>query len=230
MTMKEDEDQQTATYVDSRSLVEAELKLHGVRVVSPPTRKWNSQADEQSTIMMDCGGEETGRNDDENLFVLTEDEVIDLMEDIEREWKQHQEKLLEEEMNRIENEEQALYESIAEYEQWREDGNGDGTQDSAVLCPVCQEAYLTTSDTWEMGSDIVCPNHMDGSCALRLEPRPGLSLTSLKERLAHAISTHVDVCSHPISFHVSSEVISDDCLLSLLWGTCSVCGSRSCLG
>ena len=226
------------SYMDSRLLVEAELKLHGVLVVSPPNKSHgNSQPQEQqqqqSTVtnmmmMMDCGGESLASNDDE-MLVMTEDEVFDLMEEIEREWKQHQEKLLEEEMDRIENEEQALYETIADYER-EEEGidDGDGPSD-AVLCPLCQEANLTTSHCSEMGNDIVCPNHMDGSCALRLEARSGLDLSSLKERLAQTILSHAEICTRTLTFQMSHEYTSEDCHLSLLWGTCSTCGTRSCV-
>ena len=219
------------TYMDSRSLVEAELELHGVRVVSPPSdRKWNhhSQEEQSTTIMMmDCGETAATTSNYPDGLVLTEDEVIELMDEIEREWKQHQQRILEDEMDRIEKEEQALFDTIAEYEQWTDDDSNA----VIVLCPLCREANLTTSQCSEMGDDIVCPNHMDGSCAFRLEARSGLDLTGLKERLAHAIATHAEICSHhDISFQVSNEVSSDDDYrLSLLWGTCAVCGTRSCV-
>lgn len=222
------------SYVDSRLLVEAELKLHGVRVVSPPNKSnWNyplPQNLQQSTVpmMMDCGGEEEAlpSNNDDDVLVMTEDEVFDLMEEIEREWKQQNEKLLEEEMDRIENEQQALYATIADYER-DEAVINDG--DAVVLCPLCQEANLTTSQCTEIGDDIVCPNQMDESCSLRLEARSGLDLSSLRERLAQTISSHAEICNCTITFQMSHEYTSEDCHLALLWGTCSVCGTRSCV-
>eukprot|EP00977_Amphora_coffeiformis_P010817 scaffold2536_cov169-Amphora_coffeaeformis.AAC.10 len=224
---------------DSRTLVEAELQLHGVRVVSPPVKNIpphdNTLQQPQAMECVELTNTEMDFDDDEVGFVMTEDEVIALMEEIEREWKQHEDKLLEEELYRIEGEEQAVWDTIAEYEQWADEANchsNNNTATTAVLCPICQDANLTTTArTFESarGDEIVCPNFMDGSCRMRLEARPGLSLPTLCERLALAISAHGENCSHQVVFEVSEETVEHhhDSSLSHLWAKCFACERKS---
>lgn len=231
---------------DSRTLVEAEMQLHGVRVVSPPSHAKDSAQNstpmlpqQQQHEAMECVESLTEMDDDEQGFVMTEDEVIALMEEIEKEWKQFEEQLLEEELYRIQGEERAVWDSIAEYEQWTDNSNDT----EAVPCPLCQEANLTTSQACEMSDNnnnntIVCPNYMDGSCRMRLEARPGLSLPHLQEALATAIHNHALDCPHPLAFEVMAAVSWEESScsmtashepLSRLWATCQACERKSCL-
>ena len=217
---------------DPRSLVEAQLKLHGVRIVSPTSKTH----DGATALSMDWTESTTDDPIDESdEFVMTEDEVIALMEEIENEMKRHQEVLLEEELNRMEHEENALYESIADYEQWDEAvtaGQDSGCYCVEVCCPCCQESNLTTSsDASEWGVDVLCPNQMDGSCPLRLEARPGLSLHNLRDRLAQAFHDHGEGCAARLEFHVSKDKQSPGASppITQLWAICNDCGTRACV-
>lgn len=203
--------------LDPRKLVESELMMHGVRVVSPPEKR---QAREQPAVEpMD--------------FEMTEDEIdeiIALIEEIERDEKEERSQwLLEEEISRMQGEEQALMESIAEYERWNAAVLANDVDPEAVLCPLCQEEDLILSNRSELGNGIVCPNNMDGTCPFSLEARPGLSLPVLKERLAAVICEHGSHCSHHISFEVINEASASFEPTSRLWAICSVCDGRVCL-
>jgi hypothetical protein len=160
---------------------------------------------------MEEENDDNNQNDDEQQYFLTEDELLELLEEVQAEIdnREEQEGWLEQELELSRQEEAAMQGQIEEYIQWSQqqqydemNNNNDKTSSSpasyydeaAVLCPICQDAQLMQMQTCSTErqyetSDLICPNHMDGSCAFRLSGRPGLSLSSLRQRLARVYST-----------------------------------------
>jgi hypothetical protein len=117
-----------------------------------------------------------------------------------------------------------------------------------VVCPVCQEARLSfvmneceaaeasgalnATNGCFFGS-IVCPNHMDGSCSMRIDNVPLLrsgtsrlgqdgdptlyvggqhALETLRRRLSHLSYDHGgSTCTHPLAFEVTDQVLHARC-------------------
>lgn len=210
-----------AHHCHPRQLVEAELQMHGIRIVSPRVTQETSQSQQSMEWVKVVDGDE--------CFEMTEEELIELMEEIERDCRQEEEKFLENEINRIQGEEQALIDSIEDYEQWNESALSNDSATDSVLCPLCQECNLVSSNACEMGYDIVCPNSMDDSCAFALPARPGLLLSNLKDRLAETIRSHAMQCSQQITFEVLNEDPSVDTATAQLWAICYSCDTRLCL-
>lgn len=108
---------------------------------------------------------------------------------------------------------QHIEEQIAEFEEWEASRLND-----LVLCPICKNANLLPLSE----HDVVCPNHMNGSCSLRLERSEEIILLSnLRERLKTAYELHSCTCSGPLEFavHERNNWV-------ILVATCSMCDSH----
>jgi hypothetical protein len=117
-----------------------------------------------------------------------------------------------------------------------------------VVCPVCQEARLSlvtneceaaeandalNATNGGVSGSIVCPNHMDGSCSMRIDNVPLLrsgtsrlgqdgdptssvvgqhAMETLRRRLGH-LSYEVggSTCTHPLAFEVTDQVLHARC-------------------
>jgi hypothetical protein len=121
----------------------------------------------------------------------------------------------------------------------------DEGQSTEVVCPVCQEACLSfVANEWDEAEQddanegsgcgpsgsIVCPNHMDGSCSMRIDSVPLHSRTkgqdgdptssvvgqhameTLRRRLGHLSYEHGgSTCTHPLAFEVTDQVLHARC-------------------
>jgi hypothetical protein len=120
-------------------------------------------------------------------------------------------------------------------------------QSTEVVCPVCQEARLSfvmneceaaeangalNATNGCVSGSIVCPNHMDGSCSMRIDNVPLLrsgtnrlgqvrdptsyvgqhGMETLRQRLSHLSYEHGgSTCTHPLAFEVTDQVLHARC-------------------
>jgi hypothetical protein len=109
---------------------------------------------------------------------------------------------------------QHFEDQIADFQDWEDSSRWD----DLVLCPVCKDANLISLSE----HSVVCPNHMHGSCALRLEGYTIGVLSNLRERLQTAYEVHSYTCSSPLEFVVQKR----DNGVMMLVATCSMCDSH----
>lgn len=148
--------------------------------------------------------------DEAEYYCMTEDEWIELLEEVEEEMErakaQWLDQVIEDERNQIEQQ-------VADFEYWQEaDGEEEG-----VFCPVCKDASLSLS----MDGSIVCPNAMDGSCAVQLSYRPGLDLDTLRSLLSSAYEQHGRHCLEPLGF--DTVVRGPETMLRAVCLECQTC-------
>ena len=135
-------------------------------------------------------------------FCMTEEEWIDLLDQVEGELERIRNE------QEIEQQDDYLDHQIASYEA--------SQHDSGTICPICWDGRLTLTP----GNDIVCPNHMGGSCSMRLPVvtvNGQGSLQLLRETLQQTIQHHSLACHGPVSFQLGPD---GTCLIA----NCSVCG------
>lgn len=108
---------------------------------------------------------------------------------------------------------QHIEDQIAEFEDWEASRLND-----LVLCPVCKNANLIPLSEY----GLVCPNHVNGWCSLRLERSEEIILLSnLRERLRTAYEVHSCTCSGPLEFATRESYNG-----VILVATCSMCDSN----
>jgi len=177
-----------------RLLVEHELREHGVMLISPFADR-NQQHFTPQVV-------------DHHI---SEEELFELLQEVEEEMQRSDGLYLEEMIKNARDQEQYLENQIADYQQWEESKTVQAS--IQVLCPICQEANLTKTPN----GDIVCPNHMDGSCAFYLADKQGTSLFDLRERLRQAYEQHnAHHCQNSLCFEITPET-------SELLALCSAC-------
>ena len=125
---------------------------------------------------------------------LSEEELFELLEEVEAELEKTEAVQIEECLHIERIDQLDLEERISEFQQWEEIEIGDVT---VVLCPLCSDARLvyTLPDP-----RFVCPNSMDGSCALDIPNPDRLLLDDLRERLRIALEGHASYCHDTLSF------------------------------
>lgn len=211
------DDDDNSAIMPARLMIEEEMRQQGIGVASPCV----------------VANGDSGQYDGEAIpsvedYFISEEELFDLLAEVEEEIERTEALRLEEELELARNEQLNLEDQIAEYEQWeeqlREEDGGDNAAMSRavaagevswsgrhvnvnVLCPICRECTLTETPR----GDIVCPNHMDGSCPMQLlapsrQQRkqhahqhssfpPPLTLHELRRRLSFAYEQHSSFCA-----------------------------------
>lgn len=202
----------TNPYSEARMLLEDEIQQYGIAVSSPCQPRML-----HSTLLNNiCESQELP-------YEMSEDEFIELLEEIERDIERAAALRLEEEIDRIYNDDQEYLEyQISQFEV--EENNDDvNDKQQRVLCPLCQEAYITQTScaTFTEDPDLVCPNFMDGSCAFRLSGRTGLTTEILRYRLSQAYTAHSEYCNGDLSIRLTTDAATSD-----LHGLCELCSSN----
>lgn len=147
-----------------------------------------------------------------SMLFMSEDELIELLEEVEAEMERAENTQLEELLEVERNAMIYLEEQIADFES-REHARNEGLGDSdEVLCPVCNEAYLLRNSS----GGIACPNSMNGSCSLRLDYQQDLDLNKLRDILCLACEEHASCCSRTLAFHATTEQLTATCKECLL--------------
>lgn len=140
---------------------------------------------------------------------ISEEELYELLEEIEREMEREQALLVDDMLERVENERQYFEESVIDFQHWEEMQHH---QDDAVPCPICHQANLMLSGD---GSMIICPNSMDGSCSLELcnDPRNSnlQTLHDLRHKLQQVYEEHSLQCHHFLTFSSQNGRLQANC-------------------
>lgn len=143
---------------------------------------------------------------------ISEEELYKLLEEVEQEMDREQDLLVDDIMQRAENERRYLEEQVHDYEQWEE--IMDQQHDDVVPCPVCHADHLSVTDN---GQTIICPNTMDGSCSLiipcdstRRNNEP-VALHELQAILQQAYEAHSLHCQHFLTFHMHDGHLCANC-------------------
>uniref|UniRef100_A0A7S3DMA8 Uncharacterized protein n=1 Tax=Entomoneis paludosa TaxID=265537 RepID=A0A7S3DMA8_9STRA len=185
-----------------RAFLEDELRLRGVNVESPIlVRETHRSAQDQKPDDVDMMDEAL---EEHEAYTMTEDEFIDLLEEIEAELKTRQ---LEEELDR---EEEMMQDHIAAFESVEEPNE---TSSCSSICPLCQGRTLLLSYDSSTGTSIVSCNRLldtnhqtsedsSGENMQISESCPFLlagidTLSNLQQRVEVAQTTHADFCSNP---------------------------------
>lgn len=160
---------------------------------------------ERNSVMVDSPCVE---QDDTNYdFAISEEELLQLQEEIERDRELERIHYEEELIELAQSQEQYLLDQIDAYEHTV---NNDKEEES-VLCPICRDNYLTTG--------ISCPGTMDGSCSL--DVRTNLGVMDLKEILGMVYERHsMAGCSGELIFYMQSNHLQ---------AACSICETNHCL-
>jgi hypothetical protein len=212
-------DHDLSDLVPARLLIEEEMMQQGVSLLSPCTDHAKPQAISPPEIPQYDPMETTtsvASSPHEEHFI-SEDELFDLLAEVEAEIERTESLELEGFLDLARTDELDLEERIAEFQEW------EGNSVEGVLCPLCQEANLLHSH-----NRLVCPNHMDHSCAFDVQNTLNLSLDDLQERLRVGYDLHTSYCHENLSFQMISDITTDDVapMGASLVAVCDTCGTR----
>lgn len=205
----------------AQALIQEELNQFRVTVRTPSQPERGTNHARRKELRRD----DHNFNNDHQHYSMTEEEWIELIQEVEEEMERAEALQLEQALELDRSEEQYWQEQIAhfdehEYNDYDDDDYhdyNDGTQ-VTVVCPICHEANLTETTH----GDVVCPNHMDGSCLLHLSPRNGLTRQSLCHALSLAYQEHARYCNGNLFFEM--EYSMAECPSGHhLNAVCSVC-------
>jgi len=195
-----------------RQMVEEELRQRSIAVRAPcfsdepePTNELSSMA------MMDSDEQSNEIVVPKAQHFISEEELLELLEEMEQEMEREQASLVDDMLQRAENERQYLEEQVLDFQQWEEMHQH---QDDAVPCPVCHEENLMFSGD---GTMIVCPNSMDGSCSCSLQlcnnnTNNNLrTLHDLQDKLRQAYEEHSLHCHHFLTFSSQNGHLQASC-------------------
>jgi hypothetical protein len=175
-------------------VVEHELGHYRVQVasaVNTPDRP-SSSSQQQNNV------------DNEEDYLISEDEWIELLEEVENEIERSNVEQHALEQERYEELHTHLEEQIADYELW-----SNREEEEGVVCPVCNNADLIQNHSGE----VVCPC---GLCAVNLGKK---RLDSLRQTLQRAYEDHSIYCGGPLTFRVASASDGETCIEAV----CSEC-------
>lgn len=172
--------------------------------ISPARRLVESEMLQQGVIMYGSDSPEVlmiDRCDELMDYFLSDDDFIELLEEVERELEVAAVRRIDE---ILKLDEEDFQQRIEDYEAWEEEPYNDQT-----WCPLCQEArLLNTTD------GIRCSNNMNGWCTFAL---PNFfAMASLRDRLRVAYEKHADGCREKLLFRLDT-----DCKLIAM---CTGCG------
>mmetsp|Transcript_3308 Transcript_3308/g.6896 ORF Transcript_3308/g.6896 Transcript_3308/m.6896 type:complete len:266 (-) Transcript_3308:4-801(-) len=190
----------TTTLTSPRDFLEDELRQRRVIVQSP--MKDNDKSEDVEML------ESSTDQEEEEAYTMTEDEFIELLEEIEQDWNIEQleeQLLLEEEM---------VQDQVASYEHLSQEARQRGPSRS-VLCPLCQ------SDIQHPNSRgiLLCTGSESLSCPFHLSR---ITPDELRERIDSARRTHADFCS-------SESLTFSNPNPSTLTASCHACEMRMML-
>ena len=161
-------------------------------------------------------------------YVISEEELYDLLQEVEEEMRRSEEELLEDVVEQERCQQEEIDQQIAEYEEWEDSValHDLKNEEDCVLCPICCESMLQRSSPQ---GTVSCPND---ACKLRLGScSRDLPLAELKERLRLAFEGHSVQCSGTLTFEMlptNSE--SGECMQQeshQLVGSCHRCDTIS---
>jgi len=207
----------------ARELIQQELNQYRLITVLTPGPPERGRTNTRNALNENDAQTFTEHQDDEyhQHYSMTEEEWIELIQEVEEEMERAEAIQLEQVLELERHEEQYWQEQISEFDDHEyndDDGAYYGTQ-VKVVCPICHEANLTESAQ----GDVVCPNHMDGSCSLLLSPRNGLTRQSLCHALSLAYQEHARYCNGNLFFEMKYGM--GDCGPDHLNAVCSGCQS-----
>jgi hypothetical protein len=143
---------------------------------------------------------------------ISEEELYELLEEVEQEMDREQDLLVDDIMQRAENERRYLEEQVHDYEQWEE--IMDQQQDDFVPCPVCHADHLILTDN---GQTIICPNTMDNCCSLIIpcasnrRNNERVTLRELQAILNQVYEAHSLHCQQSLTFHMQNGHLCANC-------------------
>ena len=227
----------TANYDDIRQIVEEELRERTVLIRAHScfadgqtesnhqnygdyVRAENSSMAIDPTVFdEDQYAVENGKVPEAQHYISEED-LYELMNELEQEMEREQAFLVDDMLQKAENERRYLAEQVLDYEQWEEIMHPQSND--VVPCPVCHEENLVLADN---GQTILCPNTMNGLCSLTIScctttanNNELTTLHNLQARLRQAYEAHSLRCHHFLSFRMQD---------GQLWAYCSACAGSA---
>ena len=191
-----------------RMFLEQELRQRGVYLESPlhAIREITSENALHKPMAISENDPENYDNDVEEPYTMTEDEFIDLLEEIEADF----------EMNKIEEElaieEEMLQDQIDSFQSQMEENTGL----SSISCPLCKSGYLGCSPCAEGTLESVhcsqCPFSLAGVT----------TLANLQQRIDTAQGAHADFCSEGYLEFCNPDQVT-------LTASCQFCGTHMVL-
>ena len=185
----------------ARQVVEEELSKHRYQEVTAQCLQFEDENNKKENVM------------------LTEEELLELMHEVEEELDREAEEICFEEACKVETYNEYLLEhQIADFEMWQELNTGSSHDTPFVPCPMCSMAGLTQEIDSTM-TKITCNN-----CGFCLNRKGDVVLLEmLQERMRGLYEDHY-ACNTKFNFSVDADCMSDSDD-TFLKARCETCGT-----